>query len=359
MAKYNKLTVGLIGCGRMGAKTPERVRQSVPKGWLPLSHAEAIKSIKELELIALCDKDPERLSWAAQSYNVANSYEDYESLIIETKPDIVSIATRTAERCDIIKFAAENGVKGIHAEKPISRNVADCRRALEAVVDNKVKFSYGTYRRYMEIYRKAKELINAGEIGQLSEICIEHGKTMLLWNHPHSVDLILYYSECLDVDFLQAFCEVKDPARNSSIVDDDPVVEYAFIKFANGVNGIISSASGLNTRLAGTEGAITIIADGSWLEIRKKKSAQTPYHLRVHKLLVDSELSGTQRAFLELILAISGNEKQLSITTDEIVVSQRILLGLALSSIQDSRKIVLHQVDELFTVTGKFGSYYA
>jgi predicted dehydrogenase len=229
MVKDNKVTVGLVGCGRMGAKTPERVRQSVPKGWLPLSHAEAINSIEELELIAVCDTDPERLSWAAQTYNVVNSYQDYEALIIETKPDIVSIATRSAERCDIIKFAAENGVKGIHAEKPISRNISDCRRALEAVVHNKVKFSYGTYRRYMEIYRKAKEMVNAGEIGELLEICIEHGKTMLMWNHPHSVDLILYYSDCLDVDFLQAFCQVNDPAYNSSIVDDDPVVELSLI----------------------------------------------------------------------------------------------------------------------------------
>lgn len=359
MAQNDKLTVGLIGCGRMGAKTPERVRQSVPKGWLPLSHAEAIKSITELELIAVCDTDPERLSWAAQTYSVANSYEDYKSLILEAKPDIVSIATRTNERCDIIRFAAENGVKGIHAEKPISCNMADCRRALEAVSANDVKFSYGTYRRYMDIYRRAKELVRAGEIGELLEICIEHGKTMLLWNHPHSVDLILYYSECLDVDFLQAFCQVNDPAHNSSIVDDDPVVEYGFIKFTNGVNGIISSASGLNTRLAGTEGTLTIIADGSWLEMRKKDSDQTPYHLSVDKIPVDSESSGTQRAFLELISAISGNEKQLSITTDEILVSQRILLSLVVSSIKGSRKIDPLQIEESFTVTGKFGSHYA
>jgi len=359
MAQSDKLTVGLIGCGRMGAKTPESVRQSVPRGWLPLSHAEAIKSIRELELIALCDTDPDRLSWAAQTYNVANSYEDYKSLILETKPDIVSIATRTAERCDIIKFAAENGVKGIHSEKPISRNISDCRTALEAVGNNKVKFSYGTYRRYMDIYRKAKELVKAGEIGKLSEICIEHDKTLLLWNHPHSVDLLLYYSECLDVDFLQAYCDINDPDPTSSLVDDDPILEYGFIKFSNGVNGIITSASGLNTRLSGTDGSLYIVADGSWLELRKKTSSQTPYHLGVDKVLVDPEFSGTQRAFLELISAINENLEEMSITINEIVASQRILLGLVVSAIRDSRKIDPLHVDESFTVTGKFGSYYA
>jgi hypothetical protein len=74
---------------------------------------------------------------------------------------------------------------------------------------------------------------------------------------------------------------------------------------------------------------------------------------------VDPEFSGTQRAFLELISAINENLEELSITINEIVASQRILLGFVVSSMQDSRKIDPLQVDESFTVTGKFGSYYA
>ena len=75
MRNYDKLTVGLIGCGRMGAKTAESVRQSVPKGWLPLSHLEAIKSMDDLELVALCDTDSERVSRAAETYHVSKRYE--------------------------------------------------------------------------------------------------------------------------------------------------------------------------------------------------------------------------------------------------------------------------------------------
>jgi predicted dehydrogenase len=359
MKKYEKLTVGLIGCGRMGARTSDSVRQSVPKGWLPLSHAEAIKSNDELELIALCDTDPERVSWAAESYNVSKRYQDYKSLIREMKPDIVSIATRTEMRCEIIRFAAENGVKAIHSEKPISRNISDCSKALKAVADNNVKFSYGTYRRYMDTYRKAKDLIRCGEIGQLSEICIEHGKTMLLWNHPHSVDLLLFFSDCLDVDFVQAYCDIKASEYSPSFLDDDPILEYAFVKFNNGVNGIVTSASGLNTRLSGTDGTILIVGDGTWLEIRKKTTDQTPYYLGVDKLLVESELSGTQRAFAELISAVRGDNDKLSITAEEIAAGQRILLSFAQSSISNGQKICPHQLDESFTVTGKFGDYYA
>ncbi|MGD2187827.1 MAG: Gfo/Idh/MocA family oxidoreductase [Desulfobacterales bacterium] len=359
MGKYDKLTAGIIGCGRMGVRTPDRVRQSVPEGWLPLSHAEAIKSINDLELVALCDKDPERVSWAAEAYKVSKTYDDFKSLICETKPDIVSIATRTEKRCEIIKFAAENGVKAIHTEKPISRNISDCRKALKAVVDNNVKFSYGTYRRYMDIYRKAKDLIKTGEIGQLLEICIEHGKTMLLWNHPHSIDLLLFFSDCLDVDFVQAYCDIKASKSNALFLDDDPILEFAFVKFKNGVNGIVTSASGLNIRLSGTDGTLNIVGDGSWLEIRKKTSNQTPYHLKVDKLIVESELSGTQRAFSELISAVRGDNNKLSITTETVCAGQRILLSIAQSSILGGQKIDPLQLDESFTVTGKFGEYYA
>lgn len=359
MRKYDKLTVGLIGCGRMGVETPARVRQSVPRGWLPLSHAEAIKSIDELELIALCDIDPERVSRAAEKYNVSKTYKDFKSLIREAKPDILSIATRTDKRCEIIKFAAENGVKAIHAEKPISRNILDCSNAMKAVLNNDVKFSYGTYRRYMDIYRKAKELIKSREIGDLQEICIENGKTMLLWNHPHSVDLLLYFSNCIDVDFVQAYCDIKTSNYNSSFLDDDPLLEFAFVKFNNGINGIVTSASGLNVRLSGTDGTLNIVGDGSWLEIRRKTSGQTPYHLKVDKLVVESTLSGTQRAFSELISAVRGDIKELSITTKEIDSGQRILLSLAYSSILHGQRIDPLDLNESFTVTGRFRNYFA
>jgi predicted dehydrogenase len=356
--KKDLLTVGIVGCGRIGANTPKKFRENAPKGWIPISHAEAIKSNKHLNLIALCDINEERLLEASKKYKVDRIYTDYKSLILEIKPDILSIATRTADRCNIIEFASEQGIKGIHAEKPLSRNMEECNRALNAVKRNGVKLTYGTTRRFMDIYRKAKMLINSGEIGDIIQISIENGRTTLMWNHPHSVDLLLFFSNCLEVEYVQANCIIDFSSIKGNLIDDDPIIENAFVKFKNGVSGLITSLSGMNTRISGTLGTLTIFADGSWIEIHKKKVNNVPYHLKIKTIHPKSKMSGTQQAFNELEHAVKEG-KELSIKSEEIALAQKILFSFALSSIMGGRRITLSELDDYFTITGRFGSMYA
>lgn len=352
------LKVALVGCGRIGAQTSDRLRESLPKGWLPLSHAEAIKSISGLELVALCDIDEERLSWASETYSVKACYADYKSLISEVKPDILSIATRTFGRSEIIEFASDHGVRGIHSEKPLSRNMVDCKKALCAVARNGVKLTYGTTRRFMDIYRKAKKIMKSGEIGEIVEISIQHGRTLLMWNHPHSVDLLLFLSDCFNVSYVQATCSINPSSVNEKVVDDDPIVDHAFVKFENGINGIITSASGLNTHISGTDGSLIVAANGSWIEIHKKTNKDSPYHHHITKLEAAPEMSGTQRAFRDLEMAVREN-KELSIEPEEIALSQNILLCFVLSSQRGGIRLPLSSLEDEFTVTGKFGSLNA
>jgi len=352
------LTVGLIGCGRMGARTDERVRKNVPIGWLPLSHAEAIRSVSDIELVALCDSNQESMEWTGQKYNVKAQFTDYKELIAQIKPDILAIATRTAGRCDIIEFAAENGVRGIHAEKPLSTNMADCNRALSAVEKNDVKLTYGTLRRFMGAYRQAKDIIESGAIGDLVEIIIEHGRTLLMWSHPHSMDLLIFFTSCLDVRYVQSSCLYVESSLRGSIVDEDPITENAFLKFGNGVTGVITSAPGMNVRLCGTVGTLNVMADGSWLEVSKKKKGDCPYYTRVQRIQIAPAMSGTERAFFELGKAIrEGN--QISIKTSEIALSQKMLFGCMFSSIEGGRRVQLSDISEHFTVTGRWNEFYA
>ena len=317
-----------------------------------------VRCNKDLELVALCDVDEEKLSWASATYGIEKYYKDYKSLIVETKPNILSIATRTAGRTEIIEFAAEHGVKGIHAEKPLSVDMSDCKRALDAVGENGVKLTYGTTRRFMDVYRKSKEIIMAGEVGELVEISIEHGKTTLMWNHLHSIDLHLFFSNCLEVVYCQATCIVNPSPIRGKRVDDDPIIENAFVKFGNGVNGIITSAPGLNTRFLCTSGSITIAADGSWIENRKRMGGASPYHLFEEKFEIVPEMSGTQRAFCELIAAVRNNKK-LSISPEEMAISKNLLFSFVFSLLQKGIRFSLSWLDDDFTVTGRFGSLYA
>lgn len=187
---------------------------------------------------------------------------------------------------------------------------------------------------------------------------VELGQTLLLWNHPHSIDMMIYFSDCLDVEYVQGNCILKDDlSPDENIIDDDPLVESAFIKFKTGVSGLITSRAGGNVTLCGTDGNLIIAADGSWLELQERKG-KGPYFLEISRLTVEPSMSGTQRAFFELMNAIN-KKTPLTITTDEIEKSQEILLGIVYSTLQQGRRVDLSEMPEKFTVTGKFGVQFA
>ena len=99
------LTACVVGCGRIGSNTSEELRHQLPDGWFPLNHIEAIGKNKNIRLIGLCDINKDNLQTAQRTYKIDKGYLDYKKMIDDLKPDILSIATRTSGRTDIICYA--------------------------------------------------------------------------------------------------------------------------------------------------------------------------------------------------------------------------------------------------------------
>lgn len=357
-AAPDKLRVALVGCGRIGAHTPPHVRAACPPGWLPLNHAEAVTTTPGLELVAVCDTDAARAEATAKEFGAPRWFSDYRKLIEEVRPDLISIATRTDGRCDIIEFAATRGVRGIHAEKPLGRSRAECQRALRACATQGVKLSYGTTRRYMDAYREAKQLLTEGSFGGLQQITLEFGRSALLWTHPHSVDLAMFFSGATGIEFVQATCAIPAEAVHGHVVDDDPKLENAFIQFTNGVRATLTCAGGLHTNLAGEHGTLTIGADGSWLEWNRKAAPADAYPLAHERRMSVATMSGTQRAFAELAAAVRTGGA-LGITPEAIALGCDAIFAIAWSSLHGGRRVSPAEVPAELTLTGRAGNLYA
>ena len=61
----------------------------------------------------------------------------------------------------------------------------------ELTIKKNIILTYGTLRRYFDVYIKAKKLVDSGKYGKLIQIDINFGHNQLFWSHPHSVDIIL------------------------------------------------------------------------------------------------------------------------------------------------------------------------
>lgn len=352
-----QLRVAVIGCGRMGALTTERTRMSVPAIWLPLSHAEAVSSIETTDLVAVCDSSQEQLSRVIQHYPGVEGYTDYRKMLAEVHPDIVGVATRTAGRCEIIRDCAEAGVKGIHAEKPLAGSIKESLFALDAMRANNVGFTFGAVRRYMAAYRLAKDVVSSGEIGALRQIVIEHGSDMLLWGHPHSVDIASFFCSGAEINRVQARLRMIPESVSDAIVDCDPLLDMGYLEFGNGVTAVITAGHGFNIRLFGETGSVTVVGDGVRVELRKKMQDR-PYEFGPTELPFDASISGTRQAFLNLVDYINQGTPT-GLTFAEVEQIHRALLAMALSEISNGQAVDVWNIPRDFVVTGRFGNLYA
>jgi scyllo-inositol 2-dehydrogenase (NAD+) len=350
------LRAAVIGCGRMGATTRDSVREAVPPGWLPLAHAEALDETTGFELDALCDVDPAALSAAGARYGCANLYADPDAMVRDRRPDVVTIATRTPGRADLVARLAEAGVRALHVEKPLCNNLREGTRAAAALHRYRTAFSYGTLRRYMPIYRRALEIVLAGEIGEPLQVLLAFGPGRLMWTHPHSVDLMLLLCGGASAATVRAAVEIRPGAVAGDLVDDDPLVRMAHVEFQNGMVGSITLAGGSDVTIAGTRGAVRVMADGAAL-IVEREGAQggAGYFLRSTIEQPRQTASGLQIALRELHAAtVDGIPTSMSI--DEALQGQRILFAMVLSSLQRGAAFDPAKVPPDFTVSGRSGA---
>ncbi len=179
--------VAIIGTGRMGGL----IEDELPAGsWSkPYGHFPAYAAIPETEVIAVANRGEERLARFAARFGVTNTYTDYREMILKERPDIVSITTPSLARAEPIIFCAENGVKGIYAEKGLSASLEEADRVAAAVRKHNVAFNWGAMRRHHSGYRKLRDEIAGGAIGT-PRFATMYFSSDLIKHHPHSIDLV-------------------------------------------------------------------------------------------------------------------------------------------------------------------------
>jgi scyllo-inositol 2-dehydrogenase (NAD+) len=353
------MKAAVIGCGRMGARPSSVLHERIPSGWLPISHIEAMQAVDAIQLSAICDLNEAVLQDCQSRYGIAQVFTDYQTMIREIKPEIISVATRTPVKKEIIEFACQEGVKGIYVEKPLANSIEAMQDIINVVKDNHVVLFYGVNRRYHEVYRKAREIIQSGEIGELQHISIEHGCSQLFWTHPHTMDLILFLYGQLDLEYTQAVLKLDQDCVNDTLrVDTDPLIEHAFFKFHSGFSASISPSVGNCTRINASKGSLLIHADGAFLQLNKSNNQTEDYFLDQSILHSMVESGCTVNAIRELYASIQ-DKKSVSISLDEIILNTKMLLSCVWSQLSKGQLIHLKDLPKGLEVTGRFGELYA
>ena len=128
------------------------------------AHMDAIVFNKNTELIAICDIDNEKLAVCTEKYGVPG-YTDYKELLKREDIDAVVICTPDQLHREMLEEALKNG-KHVLCEKPMALTEDDCKAMVKAANASDKKVMVGQICRYTPGFVRAKELIDAGEIGE-------------------------------------------------------------------------------------------------------------------------------------------------------------------------------------------------
>jgi predicted dehydrogenase len=154
MGRQVTFRVGIIGCGVIGQR-----------------RAKALGSAGRV--IACADLDEKRARNAAANEGT-RILSDWRALIAMPEVDAVIVATQHDTLAEITRAAIEAG-KHVLVEKPAARSRSELDPAITASEQRGVKVHVGFNHRYHRAVRKAREIFESGEIGELMFIRARYG----------------------------------------------------------------------------------------------------------------------------------------------------------------------------------------
>lgn len=263
------IKVGIIGCGKI-----TQVR-----------HIPEYLENENAEIVGFFDLNKERAEELAQKYG-CKAYDSYEELIQDTEIDAVSVCTANATHAEISIKALQAG-KHVLCEKPMAMNLEDCELMVKAAEESGKILMLDHNQRFTKAHRKAKALLEGGEIGQVLtfKTCFGHsgpetwsiqpGKATWFFDKKkavfgamadlgiHKTDIISYLtgSSVKEVSAVIKTLDKRDAAGNMIGVDDNVICIYTM---ENGVIGTMTASwtyygkEDNSTTLYGTNGVMKI-----------------------------------------------------------------------------------------------------
>ena len=169
-----KYKTAIIGCGRISP-----------------SHIQAfINNKDDMSLEAACDIIIENAQKQAKEYQKhiplsnIHCYTDYKKMLLEEKPDIVTIATESGKHTEITIDCLNAGAHVI-CEKPMALSTLDADKMINASQSTGKKLGICLQNRFNAPIQKLRKAVEAGRFGRLL-----HAMIQIRWNRGPS-----YYAE--------------------------------------------------------------------------------------------------------------------------------------------------------------------
>ncbi len=166
-----KFTVAIVGLGGRGHHTYAKYQNKFPE---------------RMKIVAIADIDPEKVRCVGEEFDVPENFrfDSAESLLSREKlADVLIIATQDRQHCAHALKALALGYD-ILLEKPVAVTAEDCLAIRDAARKANRMVAICHVLEYTAFYRKIKEIIKSGAIGE--PVTLQAIENVGYWHQAHS-----------------------------------------------------------------------------------------------------------------------------------------------------------------------------
>ena len=144
------LKIGLVGVGAAAQ----------------INHIPALKKLEGVELVALCDHDPEKAARVAQKFGVPNACARFEDLLADDSVEAVDITTPNYLHAPMAIAALEAG-KHVFCERPLARSGDEAAAMLKAAKKADRTLMCAVQHRFRADAQLLRKFVDKGDLGEL------------------------------------------------------------------------------------------------------------------------------------------------------------------------------------------------
>ncbi len=312
----------LVGCGARGE-----------------SHAQGLLANPDrFELVALCDRDAERVGTLARKLGISRCYSDAEAMLAAERPALLCFATPPAVRLELVELGVRHGVGAIAFEKPLALSLSEARRIVELCADG-VKAVVCHQLKHAGHWRRVKQIVGSGGIGKVR--CLHAtARPSMLRVGTHLVDAMLWLGAESRARWVLGQAHGREAYR-----EDHPCPDHVagVVELASGARGILEIGSlaprnlddsdfwgDVAVTVWGDEGYARVVLAGGWEAVTRQS------HGRVESGPPDT--SPGEPEHLRLLADWLDDSKRMHPSNLQTSYDGfEILMGLALSSLERRR----------------------
>jgi predicted dehydrogenase len=133
-------------------------------GFFAVNQMHGWRDIEGASIVAICDRDPERLKIVGDQFGVAKRYTDAAAMFASETLDFVDIATTAPSHRALVEMAAAHRVPAI-CQKPFAPTLADAKAMVKACTEAGVPLMVHENFRWQSPIQAVRAVLDSGEIG--------------------------------------------------------------------------------------------------------------------------------------------------------------------------------------------------